>query len=99
MIYPVNGGKPLEAKGIMLDDFPIQWHDSGNSVFVWDRTFPAKVYKVDLITGKRELWKELAPADRNGVLYGRIFMTPDGMHYIYRYRRITNRLYLAKGLK
>jgi len=98
MIFPVNGGKAIPANGLLPEDFPIQWHNAGNSVFVWDRSFPAKVYKVDLITGKRELWKEMSPADRNGVLYGRIFMTPDGMHYIYRYRRNINRLYLAKGL-
>ena len=99
LLYPVDGGKTLEPKGLLPEDFPIQWHLSTNSIFVWDRTFPAKIYLVDLISGKRELWKEVTPADPNGVLYGRINITPDGMHYIYRYRRNINRLSLTKGLR
>lgn len=99
MIYPFSGGQPQLVHGMLRDDFPIQWHSTKNAFFVWDRTFPIKVYMVDLAAGTRELWKEIAPPDPTGVLYGRLFMTPDGKHYIYRFRRILNRLYLAKGLK
>lgn len=95
--YLLEGGQPQTVVGLQPADYPIQWH-TDQSVFVWDRSFPATVYLVDLITGKRETWKKLSPLDPVGALYGRLFLTPDGQHYAYRYRRLLNRLYLAKGL-
>lgn len=65
---------------------------------MWDRTFAAHVFVVDLKTGARQLWTNLVP-DCAGVLYGNIVMSPDGKRSVYRYRRATTNLYLAEGLK
>ena len=62
--------------------------------------FPAKVYQLDLATGKRTLWRTLAPADPAGVSQiGPIVMTPSGSSYIYGYHRTLSDLYLVEGLK
>jgi hypothetical protein len=59
-----------------------------------------KVYRVDMTTGERSLWKELVPPDPAGVLtMGPILMTPDGKSYVYSYRRTLDELFLLEGLR
>jgi serine/threonine protein kinase/Tol biopolymer transport system component len=99
MIYSLSGVPPKPVTGLAPDDWPFQWDASGTSLYVSDRSFPAKVYRVDTNTGARELWKEISPPDPVGALYGRVLITPDGQHYIYRFRRVLNRLYLAENLR
>jgi len=57
-----------------------------------------KIFRVELRTGARALWKEIAalPGDQ-GVYNPRI--TPDGKSYAYTYFRNPGNLYLVDGLK
>jgi hypothetical protein len=61
---------------------------------------PTPVYRLDLTTGKKQLWKELAPLDRSG-LEGRsvVRLSADGRSYAYCFTRCLNDLYLVEGLK
>ena len=61
--------------------------------------WPARIHRVDLETGRRDLWKEIHPLDPSSVLYGNILLARDGEHYIYRLRRISSQLYLGEGLR
>ena len=55
---------------------------------------------MDVASGRREPWKDLAPSDLSGlVLITRIFLTPDAKSYAYNYRRILSELYMAEGLR
>jgi hypothetical protein len=98
-LYPVGGGEPQPVKGLNDGEVPIQWDDSGTKLYIWDRTFPAHIFLLDLKTGSRQPWTTLVPPDTAGVLYGNIVMTPDGKTSVYRYRRAMTTLYLADGLK
>jgi Tol biopolymer transport system component len=100
-LYPVDGGKAQLVPGLEAKDVPIQWSADGRTLFVIQRgTLSAKVYRFDLATGKRQLWKELAPADRTGLtLVGQTVVTPGGSAYAYGYLTMLSDLYLAKGLK
>jgi Tol biopolymer transport system component len=61
---------------------------------------PIPVYKLDLATGKKQLWKELAPPDPSGLdTSGHLRLTPDGRSYAYSYTRCLDDLYLVEGLK
>jgi len=84
--------------------------DSEPAVFSADSRFlftfgygemPIPVYRLDLATGKKQLWKELAPPDRSGLESGGVplRMTPDGRSYVYTYSRCQHNLYLVKGLR
>ena len=86
-------------KGLNDGEVPIQWDDSGTKLYIWNRTFPAHTFLLDLKTGLRQAWTTLVPPDIAGVLYGNIVMTPDGKTSVYRYRRAMTTLYLAEGLK
>jgi len=109
LLCPVAGGGTLSScrpiSGMEPGDFPVQWNADGGSLFVRGvEEQPLTLYRVDLKTGHRERWKELAPAESAGFLeYGSgprgVRVTPDGRSYAYTYwTRITD-LYLAEGLK
>jgi len=58
------------------------------------------VFELELATGKRKLWKELAPADAAGIdNIRRITITLDAKGYVYGYIRTLSDLYLVEGLK
>jgi Tol biopolymer transport system component len=98
-MYPVGGGEPTAVAGLAAGEMPIQWDTSGAKLYVWDRTFPARIFLVDVHSGQRQSWTVLAPPDSAGVLYGTIVLTPDGKTAAYRYRRAVTTLFLAEGLK
>jgi hypothetical protein len=59
---------------------------------------PARVYTVEVPSGRRELWRELVPVDRVGVVgVETVALTPDATAYVYSYRQYRSDLYLVKG--
>lgn len=55
--------------GTSLDDIAIRWTADGRALFVQRRaTLPARVERVDVVTGERMPWLELVPPDPAGVL-------------------------------
>ena len=61
---------------------------------------PLRIERVDLASGKRALWKEIALADPTGVddIYS-AQLTPDGACYCYTFMRSLSRLYYVEGLR
>jgi len=58
------------------------------------------VSRLNLATGRKELLKEVTPADRAGMFYPpSIILTPDGKGYVYSVRRYLMELFLVDGLK
>jgi hypothetical protein len=101
MLYPGEPGEPRPAPGFQPGEIPVRWTGDGAAVWVSrPNEVPAKVYRVDMTTGERSLWKELTPPDPAGVLLiGPILITPDGKSYVYSYRRTLDELFLVEGLK
>jgi eukaryotic-like serine/threonine-protein kinase len=102
MLYPLeNDLQPRSVSGALESDKPIRWHSDSHSIYVYQRgEFPAKIYRLDIESGHRELWKELIPADMTGVLSSpNIVITPDGKSYAYSYYRNLSQLYSVEGLK
>ena len=62
-------------------------------------TFPARITRVEVATGRREVWRELAPADPAGVTFVRPILTRDARAYVYTYHRYLSDLYLVSGLR
>ncbi len=100
-LYPVGGGDPRPVIGAEAGDVPISWSEDAKALYVFRAgEVPAKVYRVDLATGKRNVWKQIAPIDPTGVsMIGPILMTPDGKTYVYGFYRTLGDLYLVDGLK
>ncbi|MBI3664908.1 MAG: serine/threonine-protein kinase [Acidobacteria bacterium] len=100
-LYSVEGGQPRAIPGLAPGDVPSQWSPDGRSLYVYQRTeLPAKVYRLDLATGRKELWKQFMPADPAGIDgLAPILRTPDGKSHVYSYTRQLSELYLVEGLR
>jgi eukaryotic-like serine/threonine-protein kinase len=99
--YPTAGGEPRVVNGLEPGDIPIIWNLDGRSIYLY-RTgeVPAKVYQLDLATGKKTTRQQIVPVDTTGVsTIGPIQTTPDGKTYVYGFHRTLGDLYLVEGLK
>ncbi len=100
-LFPVDGGKPQIPPGIRGSEGIAGSSLDGQSLFLATRDeFPAKVYRLDRRTGKRDLLLEIAPADRAGTSEpDGILVAPDGKTYAYSVQQQLSELQLVEGLK
>jgi len=101
-MYPVEGSEsPRPILGLEPEDTVIRWSADGRTLLV-ARTeeLPMKVHRLDPVTGRKELLKEITPADPAGIFWpNEIRITPDGKWYVYKLQRFLSDLYLVEGLK
>jgi Tol biopolymer transport system component/predicted Ser/Thr protein kinase len=100
-LYPVGGGDPRLIPGLNQSEQPITWSSDGQSLYIYQPgELPARVYRLDMKSGQRTLWKELMPSDPAGVEnIGPIYMTPDAKTCVFGYHRNLADLYLVEGMK
>jgi hypothetical protein len=89
------------VEGAETNDSPIQWGTDGHSAFVWHLAeAPARIYRLDFGTGKRQLLRELPVPDPAGLeLTGDVSITPEAKSYAFSYGRTLSELYVVDGLK
>ncbi|MGD8898354.1 MAG: hypothetical protein PVJ73_20160, partial [Acidobacteriota bacterium] len=100
-LYPVEGGLPRDVPGALPGDEPSGWTEDGDALFVSQfERLPAQIFRLDLESGSRSLWRELMPRDPAGIagVYS-LALTPDGQSYAYTYSRYLGSLYLVTGLE
>jgi len=99
--FPIASGEPKAIPGLLAGEVPVAWSSDGRSLYVYrGGELPAKVYRLEIDSGRRTLWKQLMPPDPAGVEYvGPVLPAPDGKAYAYGYRRLLSDLYLVEGLK
>jgi Tol biopolymer transport system component len=87
--------------GLGAGEAPIAWTSDGRTLFVYRLgEVPATVNRLDLATGRKQLWKQLVPPDVSGVTdISSVLITPDGSNYVYEYGRTLSDLYLVNDLK
>jgi Tol biopolymer transport system component/predicted Ser/Thr protein kinase len=99
-LFPVAGGEVKLVPGLQADEFVTAWSEDGKSLFVMTRSVPAQVFRVDLATGQRSLWRLFEPSDAAGIdSITRVLMSDGGKAYVYGYIRTLSDLYLVEGLK
>ncbi len=99
-IYPVDGGSPTLLAGTGQDDHVIGFDDTGQAVYIASGDRAKRIDRMDLATGKRAFFKEVAPADPTGVgQISALQLTPDGKSYCYSFMRGLARLYVIDGLR
>ena len=101
-LFPLEGGEPRPIPDLAVGDEPIQWSSDERSIYV-RRYAPdsakVQVFRIELASGRRELWKEFVPDPTRLARIAPIVLTPDGKSYAYTYVRHNADLYLVKGLK
>jgi Tol biopolymer transport system component len=101
-LTPFDGGPTRPIPGLQPDDRPLQFTADGRTLFLRTsaREFPASVFRLDLSTGHREVWKELMPGDPAGITtLSPAAISDDGRTVLFLYARSLADLYLADGLK
>src|SRR5271170_2767998 len=100
-LFPVPSGEAKPIPGLLPGEAPVGWSADGRSLYIYrGGELPAKIYRLDIASGNRTLWKQLMPPDPAGVEYvGPILPSSDGTAYAYGYRRLLSDLYLVEGLK
>ena len=81
----------------------MRWDDTGRALFTTQQRKEGAgwpLYRLDIATGRRELWKEIEPADPTGIQQLlRLHVTPDGRTCVYATERTLSKLYLVEGLE
>jgi len=103
LIYRVDStGRPRSIDGAQPGDQLVQWSADGKSMIVRGAEeapiMPMTLYRIDLASGRRERWRELAPGDMTGFVdFGSgptgVRVTPDGRFYAYTYYSDLETLY------
>lgn len=101
-LHPLKGGAVRTMGGFAEGEWILQWSDDGKSLYAGDMSrVPVKVHLVDIATGKRTPWKELAPAGMLGVTgISYVAIAPDGKAYAYSYlQTLTSDLFVMDAAK
>jgi Tol biopolymer transport system component len=100
-IYPVDGSpaRPITAVGVL--ERPFGWNADGSALFAFERgVLPSKIFRIEVATGRRELFRELSPSDPTGVEgLTMVRMTPDESTFVYSYPQGLIDLFLIEGLR
>jgi hypothetical protein len=100
-IYPIDGGTPHHIESIVPGWFLVQWSRDGRFLYVGQQEgSSANIYRVDPVTGRRELWKKITPSDTAalGAIYA-VHIADDEQSYFYSVVRHPSDLYLVRGLR
>ena len=105
-LFPIQGGDGQLVPALRSGDIPLQWSHDGKYVYTVDnaagpRPPAVDVFRVELATGVRGLWKTLTPSDPVGVedMRETVVITPDAQSYCYSYVRRLGDLFVVDGLK
>jgi hypothetical protein len=99
-LYPIGGGKARPAAGLGEADSIAHWSRDGRFVLAYRRAeIPCRVERVVLANGERTLFRELAQADRAGLLSLRgVFFTDDLRAYAYTaYHQVSSLFVSERG--
>jgi eukaryotic-like serine/threonine-protein kinase len=62
--YPIDGSSSVRLSYLSSGDLPLQWSQDGQFIYVQRPTaWPPVVDRVNMVSGQRELWKTIQPAD------------------------------------
>jgi hypothetical protein len=100
-LLPVDGGPGLQVRGTQAGDILAGWTADGRGLQLFNRDgLPSRMVHLDLATGRREVLRELMPADPSGISgIQEIQVSPDNRSYSYNYVRRLSDLYLVEGLR
>jgi eukaryotic-like serine/threonine-protein kinase len=99
-LFRVDGGPSRAVEGLVLGDHLLAWSEDGRSLLVFRDGIPTRIERFELATGRKELWKTLAPPDAAGAYYvGPVLVTRNGRFWAYSVNRTTlSELWQLTGL-
>jgi len=100
-LLPLAGGDPKTVGALEPGESVIRWSGDGRYLYLRELVDPSflRISRMDVATGRKELWKELKTPDPVGVQISQVVITPDGASYAYSFQRDITTMYVADGLK
>ena len=101
-IRSIKSGSTRPLPGIQPEELIIGWTSDSKYLFVQTMTATgANIYKVDVESGRRELWQPLAPKDTVGLqpMNFPAGITPDGHWMVFVHRNYLGQLYRSDTMK
>jgi len=98
-VCQVEDGKCAPLNGSEGDDNPLRWSADGKYIYVSVQSPESGLWRIELATGHRQLWKRVVPTDPVGAyeVYP-LSITPDGKSFATQYVRSLDQLYLVEGM-
>ncbi len=99
---PTDGGKAIELQGLGADDYPVEWHNDSQHLFVrrYAGMGEVDIYDFNVSTSTRKLWMHFSPSDKTGIEAAPYtVITPDGAHILFTMNRLYSTVFLVKGLR
>jgi hypothetical protein len=99
--FGLDGSGPFALPGVEPGDLPLNLDQDGIHLYVQGGfSVPAPIFRVNLETGERSLWTELAPQNTTGVFtVDRVKFSADGEAYTYSCRRLISNLVVFEGIE
>ncbi|HTR96774.1 MAG TPA: protein kinase [Candidatus Acidoferrales bacterium] len=98
-VFPLEG-EPRQLSVLTRQDRVTHWFPDGESVLVYRMNeLPARIERVDLRSGERTVWRDIAPPDPTGIYrIGRLRTSRDGAAHAYSYYMHLVDLHVVSGL-
>jgi dipeptidyl aminopeptidase/acylaminoacyl peptidase len=98
-LYPLQGGAMTELRGLKSDDLPVGWSNDGRAVLVSTlRAIPARIERVDLVSGTRTVVREVLPGGHGAYRIRVRNVSQDGEQFTYDMSRYSTTLHLIRGV-
>jgi hypothetical protein len=98
VLYPIDQGTPRQLPGPAEAGELNVWTPDGRELLVTETHAPhVRIFKRNVSSGVRLLWKEITPADPAGIYNMQLLRVPGGESYIYNYQQFLSNLYAVSG--
>ena len=101
-IFPIDGGQARRLDTMdAIRDRPVRWTADGRGLYIrnW-KTLPFQLSRLDLESGARAAWKQVAPSDPAGAEDTPMMrLSADGQTCVYSLARKLSTLYVVDGLR
>ncbi len=98
-IYSIETGERKPILRMEPGEQAIGWTGDGESVYAYRPSVPARVYQIELKSGRRKLWKELVLPDPAGIYFIRPpHISSDGKSYAYNYSRLNRLINMTRNI-
>jgi hypothetical protein len=100
-IYPIDGSPPRPLAMLGRTERVVRWLPDGQSLLAYHlNQLPARIERLDVVSGERSLWREIMPPDPTGIFrIARVRTNADGTTYGYVYFMHLVDLHVLSGPK
>lgn len=99
MLVHLGDNQLQPARGVDPADHVVRWSGDSRWIYVYRQQRVIRIFRVDPVTGNKELLREIDPADPAGMIgLPEVLLSADGKTFVYWFTRRISELYVARNL-